>query len=145
MPSLTVFLDASVILSGLASATGGSRKILVAGKAKKLKLLTSVYILQEVAEHLAKLKIEKRELLQLLSQKIILVLPSPEDQFVEKFKPIVTDPDDAHVLAAAVLSGAKMLISLDKKHILTKKVRKTLKPILVMPPKQFWLWLGRKK
>lgn len=144
MPSLTVFLDASVILSGLGSATGGSRKLLAAGATKKFKLITSAYILQEVVNHLLKLKIEKSELLKVLSQKTILVLPNPKEEFIEKFSRVSADSDDAHVLAGAVLSDAKILISLDKKHLLTKAVRKTLKPILMMSPKQFWDWLRKK-
>lgn len=141
IPSLTVFLDSSVILSGLSSHTGGSRKLFDAANSKKLKLLTSVSVLEEVAKHLDKIRIEERHLKQLLSGKTIRVVANPKEQIIEKFHRVTPDPDDAHVLAGAVISGARFLLSLDKKHILTPRVKKALSPILVQSPKEFWYWL----
>lgn len=143
MSSLTVFLDASVILSGLASPTGGSRKLFDAAKIKKLKLITSTSVLEEVSTHLEKLGIEQKCLIELLSRKTIRLVTRPKEEIVEKFRRVTPDPDDVHVLAGAVLSGAGLLISLDKKHILTLRVKKALKPVLVKSPREFWRWLQR--
>ncbi|MBI5465127.1 putative toxin-antitoxin system toxin component, PIN family [Candidatus Gottesmanbacteria bacterium] len=137
MPSLKIFLDASVVLSGLASFTGGSRKILEAAKDNKIKLLTTPLIIQEVINHLQKLDIETSQLETLLSRKTIQLMANPSKEIIEKFSKTVPDPNDAHVLAGASLSGAIALISLDKKHLLTLKVRKILKPMLVKSPKEF--------
>lgn len=138
MPSLTIFLDSSVILSGLASPTGGSGKVLEAAKQQKLKLFTTPLVVEEVTRHLDKLNIVPDKLHRLLSSKEVRLLANPNEGTIEKFRHVCHDPDDAHVLAGAVLSGANVLVSLDKKHILTARVRKFLKPILVKSPKDFW-------
>lgn len=143
MPLLKIFLDTSVVLSGLASPMGGSRKLFEAAKAKKLKLVTSSYVIEETAAHLKKLKINPDYLRELLFTKTVILLPDPPEKMIEKFSLAVADPDDAHILAAAVFSGANILISLDKKHILKPKVKKALRPILINSPKEFWSWLQK--
>ena len=138
MPLSKIFLDSSVILSGLASSSGGSGKLFNAAKGGKLKLMTTPLVIEEVNNHLAKLDIELKQLENLLSTKIISLVKNPTDAEIEKFSRVSRDSDDTHVLAGASLSGAEKLISLDKKHILTLKVRKYLKPMLVQSPKEFW-------
>lgn len=142
MKSLTVFLDASVILSGLASPTGGSRKILEAGSGQKLKLVASELVIKETVRHLAKLNIAQYNLEAAITSQALKILPAPPDGLISKFKPYTADPNDAHVIAAAAISGADFLITLDQKHLLTPKVRSILKPIKVFSPKQFLGHLG---
>ncbi len=144
MPSLTIFLDASVILSGLASPAGGSGKLFVAANRKKLKLLTTPRVIEEVVRHLDKLHIAPGHLHRLLSDKIVRLLADPNEETTKKFRRVITDPDDAHVLAGAVLSGADILLSLDKKHILAPNVGKTLRPMSIQSPKSFWRGLQKK-
>lgn len=145
MRLLTIFLDSSVILSGLASSTGGSRKLFIATEHNKLKLLATPLVIQEVFNHLKKLSIEPDQLENLLSTKVIRLIANPNKETIKKFSQVSSDPNDIHVLAGAGLSGANILISLEKKHILTPKVRKILKPMLVKSPKDFWNWLGKLK
>lgn len=144
MPSLTIFLDASVILSGLASPGGGSGKLFVAAGRNKLKLLTTPRIIEEVVRHLDKLHIASDQLHRLLSEKIVRLVADPNEETVKKFRRIINDPDDAHVLAGAVLSGAGVLLSLDKKHILAPNVGKSLRPLSITSPKEFWRGLQKK-
>lgn len=144
MPSLKIFLDASVILSGLASSTGGSRKLFEAARQHKIKLLATPLIIQETVNHLQKLDIEPNQLKILLSHKIISLIANPSQEVTEKFSKASSDPNDAHILAGASLSGAIALISLDKKHLLTSQVKKIIKPMLVQSPKEFWKWVGEK-
>lgn len=145
MPLLKVFLDASVILSGLASSTGGSRKLFEAARNRKLKLLATPFIIQEVANHLQKLNVEASQLETLLSAKIIQLVANPSQEMIKKVGKACMDPDDAHVLAAAGLSGAAVLISLDSKHLLTPEVKLLLKPMLVKSSKEFWKWISKQK
>ena len=145
MKLLKIFLDTSVILSGLASSTGGSRKLFAAAKLKKLKLVTSLNAIEEAADHLDKLKINPNQLSKLLTTKIVYLVKNPSEKVIEKFIQVSPDPNDAPILAAALLCGADFLVSLDKKHILTPKVRKTLKPMKIGSPKDFWKWVGKRK
>lgn len=142
MKSLNVFLDASVILSGLASPTGGSYKILEAGRSKKFGLFASKLVISEVGAHLSKVKVSPFELSKLVENKTIRVVETPPLEFILKFTSLTLDPNDAHVLAGAVISGSDFLISLDKKHILTRKVKRFLSPIKVFSPRQFWRYLS---
>ena len=144
MPSLTIFLDASVILSGLASPCGGSGKLFVAANRKKLIVLTTPRVIEEVDRHLDKLHIAPDQLHRLLSDKIVRLVADPNEETIKKFRRIIKDPDDAHVLAGAVMSGADLLLSLDKKHILAPNVEKALRPMSVKSPKSFWRELQKK-
>lgn len=144
MPSLTIFLDSSVILSGLASPTGGSGKVLQAAKQQKLKVLTTPLVVEEVTRHLDKLNIVPDKLHRLLSSKTVRLLANPNDGTIEKFRHVCHDPNDAHVLAGAAISGADILLSLDKKHILAPSVQKALHPMSVKSPKDFWRGLQKK-
>lgn len=144
MPSLTIFLDSSVILSGLASPTGGSGKLFVAAKQEKLKLLTTPLVIEEVVRHVDKLHIAPEVLHRLLSAKIVRLMANPNAETIRKFRRIVIDPDDAHVLAGAAISGAAILLSLDKKHILAPNIGKALHPMSVKSPKSFWRGLQKK-
>lgn len=143
MPSLTAFLDTSVILSGLASPSGGSAALFVATKKKKMKLVTTELVLEEAVTHLSKINIQKSHLEALLNSSIIRLTPNPTQDSIEKFKILTTDPDDIHIIAGAVLSGSDALLSLDKKHITTPRVKKALKPMKVMSPKEFWKWITK--
>lgn len=143
MKLLTVFLDSSVILSGLASENGGSGKILHAGNRKKLKLIATKCVIKEVINHLDKLNIMPDKLKNLLERNTINVVNSPIAEVIRKFTKFTSDVNDAHILAGAVLFEADILVSLDKKHILTSKVRNALKPTKVYSPKQFWAYLAK--
>lgn len=143
MPSLIVFLDSSVIVSSLISSTGGSNKIIQSGKSSAIKLITSQYVVEEVTKHLPKINLSKSTLSSLIQTRDIDVLPNPPQKVISKFTSITPDPKDEPILASAVLSGANVLVSLDKKHILIPKVRKHLKPIKVYNPQQFWARLDK--
>lgn len=142
---LTVYLDSSVILSGLASPEGGSGSVLKAARLKKLRLLTTNSVIEEVGEHLQKLKIDPDKLHRLLSSKYLLLKKKPSETSIKKFLKVVTDPDDAHVVAGAAFSGANYFLSLDKKHILTPDVKRFLKPMQILSPKEFWSSLRKIK
>lgn len=116
-----------------------------AAKKKKIKLIATPLILEEAAQHLSKLTIQPSELEALLARSILTVMPNPQVAIAEKFKTLTSDPDDVHVLAGAALSGAQVLLSLDKKHITTPRVKLALRPMKVMSPKEFWRWISRKK
>ena len=117
--------------------------ILLAGKGKKLKLVTNPSVIQETIEHLGKLNIDPDKLNKLISQRIISLKSNPKASIREKFTKVVKDPDDIHVIAGASLSGAKFFVSFDRKHIVTTSIKKMLKPMLVVTPKEFWMLIKK--
>jgi len=59
------------------------------------------------------------------------VVPDPTPNQVQPFMSQVTDPDDAPILAAAILSGCKVLVTFNTRHYLKAK------GVLVMRPEAF--------
>lgn len=144
MPSLTVFLDTSVLLAGLASPKGGSGIILEGGAESLFKLVVTDLIIEEGLRRAKRLKIDELLLKQLVINDVINVIKAPDDEFINKFTFITPDPDDAHVLAGAITARADVIVSLDKKHILVPKTKSALKPMKILSPKQFWEWVRNK-
>ncbi|MBI2612127.1 PIN domain-containing protein [Candidatus Gottesmanbacteria bacterium] len=125
------------------SAKGGSHKLIDTSKREKLKLIATPRVIVEVASHLEELNLKEADLENLLSSNTLQLVPDPPDAFIEKFRNLTPDPDDAHILGGAVLGGADFLLSLDRKHILTLSVRRSLRPIFVFSPKEFWSFIGK--
>ena len=138
MALLIVFLDASVILAGLASPQGGSSLLFTAAKKKKIKLITTPLVINEVNRHLTKLRLKPKQLEELLDHQIVQLVSDPPEALITRCRRLTPDQDDAHVLAGAVLSSAQFLLSLDKKHLVNSRVNQYLKPLQVLTPKQFW-------
>lgn len=144
MPFLTVFLDTSVLLSGLASPNGGSGIILGAGAQSLFKLVVTDLIIEEGFRRTKRLKIKELLLKQLVVNGVINVIKTPDDEFINRFAYLTSDPDDAHVLAGAIMAKADAMVSLDKKHILTPRIKIALKPMKILSPKQFWEWVRKR-
>ena len=122
----------------MASPLGGSGFLLQAAKQKKIALITTPLIINEVNRHLTKLKLQSKQLKTLLNRRIICLIKDPDEVIIDRCRRLSPDPDDSHVLAGAIVANVNFLLSLDKKHILTKRVKKHLSPIRVLSPKQFW-------
>ncbi len=132
-----VFLDASCWVAAAGSPTGGSSLILKLGRAGRVRLLATRRVLQE-AEHNIRTKMGQEPLLRyyrlLGSVELELVSPvTPEEE--AKWSGLVA-PKDAHVLAGAAKAKADILISLDRRHILTERVREGF-PIPVQDTGEF--------
>ena len=116
-----VLFNASVILSGLKSPSGGSAVLLRWSKEGVIDALVSELIINEVAKNISKLKVTKSAYKRKLKGIFAEVSPPPNAKLVKKYKSIVTDFDDAHLIASAQELKVDYLVSLDKKHILALK------------------------
>lgn len=124
MPPL-VFFNASVILAGLKSLTGASRKLLGWAAQGKIKAVVSEVVLDEVWRNFRKLSINEASLEKAIIFFQIERVPAVEK--LKRFERLAIDQDDVHVLASAKEAKADFLVTLDKKHILVlrKKIRWT--------------------
>jgi len=113
-----VYFNASVILAGLSSSTGGSAKLLNWVKSGHITGIISEIIADEVIRRSPKIHINP-DLAQKQIRIIFKVVPPPSHNLTEKYSHLVADQSDAHVLASAQAASSKFLVSLDKKHILT--------------------------
>ncbi len=124
MRKIRVFLDSSVIVAGLASASGGSHKVLALAE---LGIITPCIsadveseVLRNVAKKLPKAVVHFERLLQELSFTVI----ETSEQEIERAKAIINE-HDAPIIAAAISGGVDWLLSLDK-HFLALKEKETL-------------------
>lgn len=116
----SVFFNASVVLAGLKSPKGGSGKILLWLKQKKIKGVISEIILDEVSRNHAKIGFNK-SVLEKKIKEIFQIEEAPNQEIVSHYGGIVVYFGDAHVLASAEQAKVDYLISLDQKHILILK------------------------
>lgn len=132
-----VFLDASCWVAAAGSPTGGSTLILKLARAGHVRVVATRRVLKE-AEHNIRTKMGEEPLLRyyrlLGSVELELASPvTPEEE--AKWSGLVA-PKDAHVLAGAAKAKADVLISLDRRHILTERVREAF-PIPVQDTGEF--------
>lgn len=122
-PSLVLF-NASVVIAGLISPSGGSGKLIQWARERKIIGVVSEIILNEISKHV---KIKDLE-------KTFLVVASPSEKLVNDYNAIVIDKGDAHVLASACELEVDYLVTLDKKHLLSLK--KKIKNFKIVSPKE---------
>lgn len=134
--SWRVFLDSSVLISGVISQTGASSAILDLGEAGEILIILSKGVLVETDRVFEKkfpgLIGDFREFIKNLSP---IVAEDPTSQEIREAESVI-DKDDASILAAAKKENIHYLVSLDIKHFHNNKVPEYLKsPILT--PAQF--------
>ena len=131
--SWRVFLDSSVLISGVISQTGASSAILDLGEAGEIVIILSKGVLVETDMVLEKkfpdLIGDFREFIKSLSP---IVAEDPTSQEIREAEKVI-DKDDAPILAAAKKENIHYLVSLDTKHFHSHKVCQYLKSPVVTP------------
>lgn len=131
-----VWLDSSVIISGIYSDSGASNFILRLCRKKKISVYTSTLIIKEVVRNLKKKFPQKfsvkfaKYLAKSNFQKTEFISEEEVSQYSQ-----YTHKKDLHVLAGAAVSGVEYLVSLDKKHLLSLTAKKL--PFAIVSPKEF--------
>lgn len=132
-----VFLDANIYFSAARSPLGGSGFILELAKKGKLRLFVTTHVLKE-AERNLRLKEDSRILLRYYQNlkfarpKIVKINRAKAKK---KFGRIINEKDTL-ILAGAVEAKADYLVTLDKKHFFTRKIRLAKLPFKVVTPGQ---------
>lgn len=131
-----VFLDSSVIIAGINSATGASNIILKLSKDGKIIASVSEMVLREVMRNLKK-KMPENVLihfLKYLATSNFRKVNFKQESEILKYQDI-TDAKDIHIIAATFKSKADYLITLDKKHLL--KLESKNFPFKIVTPGEF--------
>lgn len=118
---IKVLFNASVILSGINSPTGGSARVLSFVETGLIEGLISEIIFDEVLRHSGKFDISKSDIFNYTGNIFKNVLAAPSESCVEKCNKRVIDEGDAHVLATCLGNNIPYLVTLDKKHLLVLK------------------------
>ena len=118
-----VFIDTSVLLSGLNSPRGASGIILSASVLQKITPIISEQVIEESERNITK----KFPLLQSSFEAFFLIPPfiakNPTLKEVRNAHTILPTTD-APILASAIKTNPDFLITLDKNHFLQKEVLK---------------------
>lgn len=129
----TAFLDSSVLFSAVNSPSGGSSKLFTL---PKIKLVTSKVVLIEVERNVRKkLLTHHLERFFTLVDKITIYIQLPDDKKIKKAKKVIAEKD-AVILSEAKQAQTSFLVTLDRKHFMTKEVANFLKPQKVLIPKE---------
>jgi predicted nucleic acid-binding protein len=123
-------------LAAFGSTKGGS-SLIIDNQGKGYRCIISLDVVIEALSKVEKFKTSEKEMKDWIKDKNILVIQSPKAEEKAKFDNIVFDRKDRHVLAAAKEIKADFLLSLDRKHIVTAKVKNSMKPTKVLTPKEF--------
>ena len=135
-----VFFNASVILSGLYSPSGGSGKLLTFLKQKRITGLISEIIQNEVLRHAEELALGKT-VETLIPVLFFPIYPAPGLELVKSYSLVIVDQGDAHVLASSHEAHADFLVTLDKKHLLI--LQNKVKGVKIVSPKELLEWLKK--
>ena len=133
-----VFLDASVLVAAAGSPSGGSALVIEVCGGQRFAAACSQRVLSEAQINIrgklpAEAMVRFYQFLAALSPALV-----PPATAVEEAKYAAwVAPKDAHVIAAAVQSGAAFLLSLDRKHLVNDEVRSAGLPLQVLTPGEF--------
>ncbi len=134
---MRVFFDASIIIAGLLSSSGGSALLFQLIKTRNIKGITSQTAIDEVLEEdkFKKLKKTKEEIEHFIVESGLVVRERITLEEIESYQNRV-DIEDAHLIAGANLTKCIYLVSLDKKHLVREDIKKEFLPLKIVSPKE---------
>lgn len=134
---LRIFFDASVLVAAAKSPSGGSSKCLdICKGGESQAIITRVVELE--AERNIRSKFSDKELNR-FNQEIIPSLKiarAVTQEEIVRYAQLI-DSKDAHVLAGGVKSKANVLLTLNRKHFKTSRLKSTKLPFAILTPKEF--------
>ncbi|MBI5180996.1 MAG: PIN domain-containing protein [Nitrospirae bacterium] len=117
-----VFLDTSALIAGIASSKGAARAALQLAEIGLIELIVSRQVIVEadrnIEEKLPEMLNEYREFIKLLAP---VLVDDPLQKDIAKYLAVI-NPDDAPILASAVISGADFLVTWDRRHFIGKNI-----------------------
>lgn len=130
---ITIFFDASVLFSGLYSSTGSSRALLELVKRKIIYGLTSKTVIDELEDNIQKFD-HKINIDLLINEYGILIREKISNDEIKPYINIIEEKD-CHVVAGAILTGSKYLVTLDKKHLDNIAIKEKVKKVEIISPR----------
>lgn len=133
-----VFLDSSIIISASASIYGASAYILGLGRIRQIEVYVSPEVLREAKKNIeSKLDLDCIKRFLYYSQLANLRLePEADTESIRECQKYI-HTKDAPILAAAIISPAEYIITLDRKHFLQKEVEDFVKQKIISSPGDF--------
>lgn len=138
MSKVKLFIDTCVFIAASGSPQGGSSFVLELCKRGRFRAVCTRLVLLEAERNIHR-KLGAEALLRFYQglaelDPTLEALPTPEELVACE---AIVGEKDAHVLAAALKSGAAFLLTLDRRHFMTEKVRDAHLDLDVMTPGNF--------
>ena len=136
---IRVFVDANVFVAAVASPDGGSALLMEVCRKGLLEIVVSHLVLLEAERNIRK-KLPPSALKgyhRLLEELSLFIVPSPTAEEVDPYRTSIHEKD-APILAAALMSKAGYLITLDRRHFMTDRLRRAHLPLKIVAPKEFF-------
>lgn len=133
---IAVFLDTSIWIAAILSDRGASRFVVSRALEGSIQVVSSPDVHEEAVRNLLK---KYPEFFEEFAQVFRMIHPSlvhPHKRTVLRAATIV-HPDDAPILAAAMDSDARILLTLDRKHFLLPRHIEKESGIAIMTPGTF--------
>lgn len=133
-----VFLDASVFIAAAGSSTGASSSVLELCRGGLARAVATQRVLQE-AERNIESKLGDDILVRFYQQIAgidLAIADPPSAESLSKVEALI-HPKDLHVLAAAIESRSKFLLTLDRKHFMTSTLREARLDLTILTPGEF--------
>jgi predicted nucleic acid-binding protein len=119
MSKARIFLDSSALIAGVLSSAGASRVLLVMAEMGDIDLLINEHVIVECERSLAKKVPEALpELRQTIKDAGLKILKDASPKEVQASLYVISDPNDAPILAAAIKAKVDFLVTHDRRHFL---------------------------
>lgn len=129
-----IFLDANIYIAALASPSGPSGRLIKRAVENQFTIVTANFLLLEVERNLKK---KLPESLPYFYEDISRInfefISKIKPEVVNKYEQIINYKPDSLVLAACFQSRSKILVTLDKKHLLKDEVRNSVPFEIIRP------------
>jgi predicted nucleic acid-binding protein len=134
---MRVYFDASIIIAGLLSPTGGSAQLFWFIKLGIITGITSQTAIEEVLEEDKPKRIKRsmEEIEQFIAESGLIVREAITEEEIGPYQDQV-DKEDAHLVAGAKLTKCTHLVTLDKKHLLRPDIQEKFLPLRIVSPKE---------
>ena len=138
---IVIFIDSDVVISSLISKKGAGYLLINDDSCKKV---ISNYSQKEINVVIARLKLSKKEFRRIknkldeitLTQKILLIK--------KQYSGYVNDTNDSHIIAGAIKSKSKFLITYNIRHYKIENIKRAF-GIITLTPGLFLQYLRNRK
>lgn len=134
--STRLFFDASVLIAGARSPTGGSARILESCRLGRFDGVISQAVLIEVSRNLERFTEAYGRFRYHLATIAWDLVPTPNDEAIRMYESLI-HPKDAHVLTAALTNRCHFLLTLDRRDFFTVRLQEAGLPLVIVTPGDF--------
>lgn len=120
MPSVRLFFDSSALFSGIVSAAGAARVLLMLGEMKQIHLIVSEQVIAETERAVArKAPRAVADLRRAILASNVEIVPIPSEREVRKNIGLMKHSADVPILLAAMKEKVDYLVTLNTRHFQT--------------------------